>query len=233
METMTLNRFEGIIWLMTVHFFIGITQGQSNATATPAGFNLNCGNEKVEMFSAFDVRLGGGSVPATLAVSTTETIALPNDALDRPVCGGVTPGGKGYWFPVSSETQGKVDLLFCTLTKTPLTIIPTVYQAPPEHAVEETNCEDMTCTAIGSKHPLQSEKIQSEGDLCPNATNVGGVHFTASKNQIYYVHVDVTTDLVELEGFEAISHVTESRSDSLASGVSTVMAMLLVGWLQC
>ncbi len=222
---------------MMAHVLIGMAQGQN--TATREGYALNCGNERVEMFSAFNINLGGA--PATYAVSTTGTIALPDDALDRPVCGGVTPGGKGYWFRVSNETQGEVDLLFCTLTETPLTIIPTVYQAPPEHAVEETNCEDMTCIAIGTKDPPQSETIQSEGDLCPNATNVGGVHFAATKDQIYYVHVDVTTDLAELEGFEAISHVTESSSGGrlyTASRVSwwltTNMAtLLLISWMQC
>lgn len=230
-----------IIWLVTSCLILGHVQSQSNATTNPKVppqivLSLNCGGEKVDQFPGFAVALGGPST-SKFAVSTPSILPLPQDPLDRPVCGGVTPSGKGYWFHVFKGTEGEVDLLFCTLTDTPLTITPTVYQAARISENEVGNCEDMTCIAHGTRDPLQYEaEIRSAGRLCPSAPNSGGVHFTASKDAVYFVHVDVTTDLTELTGFETISYVVSGSSHHWSpSWWSTTYAtslFLLYGFLK-
>lgn len=226
-SSVTNTIFGDVMWIVAALLLVDNVQGQSNATAAPTltstnvEIALNCGNERVTQYSGFAVTVGG-KPPTSVAESTTSMVPLLQDDLDRPVCGGVTPGGKGYWFPVYAatsgdvETYGEVDLLFCTATETPLNMTVSVYGAPLTSGFDITNCEDTTCVAIGTKHPLQNEETFrfAQGEVCPNATNWGGVHFTASKDQIYFVHVDVTTNLTELEGLEVVSYVTESNSSS-------------------
>ena len=230
-----------LFWLVVASLIVGNgVQGQSNATEDPMVseifLSLNCGGAKVDQFPGFALALGG-SPGTSFSMATPSSLPLLQDSLDRPVCGGFVPSGQGYWFPISSIAQGEVNLLFCTMTDAPLTMSATVYLAASFSENEVPNCEDFSCAAIGTKDFIQPESENMlKGNLCPNAPNSAGVHFTASKGQRYYVHVDVATDLANLTGFETISYVADNSSSSHPLSSSSIWltsftALLLYGFL--
>lgn len=211
----TFSRANTIVWLIVTSSALMILgnndQDPSNATAAPTvEIALDCRNERVTQIASFAATLGG--TPETISVENTPfMLPLPDEesSLNFPVCGDLAPvGGKGYWFPVTRETYGEIDLIFCTMTATPMKIIATVYQAPRISANEITNCEDTTCLAIGTQDPFD-EDVQFKGEICSNANNLGGVHFTASRGHLYFVYVDVTANVTELSGFEVITIVSK------------------------
>ncbi|GAX14753.1 hypothetical protein FisN_11Hh299 [Fistulifera solaris] len=174
-------------------------RGDDNFDFEPA---LTCDNQNAYANQNFVYLLGG--TPGEISTGIMDgMLQVPVNQPVGPACGAIESSGRGFWFPVRPESRGQINVAFCTHSTAVL--VPMVYTA----LVGNTTCEDLYCVAEGMNHPATSEAmIRSEGSICPNATSYGTVSFSATKDQLYFVYVEVTM-ASELSGLQATTMVTD------------------------